>query len=265
MVLTNDANGRVVADANRLQRIGDTRRVVADAIRIVPNTAEDALYVHTDHLGSPQKMTDETAAVVWHATFEPYGREVSITGTETNNQRFPGQYYDAETGLSYNWHRYYDPSIGRYITADPIGLNGGMNLYAYANANPVNFVDPEGLQVALPMPGPIPLPIPPVMVPGTPENKKMSRDTERFLNNLLGGIFKGGQQSRPVPNNDNNPEGTCPLERELPENQCTLGNRSCVYLCPHGQRRIKEFSRTFQCEPWIFPHDGRPFAPTGVR
>ena len=143
------ANGAVSADAIRFVRVGDTRRVVADAVRIVPNTAEDALYVHSDHLGSPQKMTDATAAIVWNAAFEPYGRETSITGTETNNQRFPGQYYDAKTGLSYNWHRYYDPSIGRYITADPIGLAGGMNLYAYANANPVNFVDPEGLDATI--------------------------------------------------------------------------------------------------------------------
>ena len=55
------ADATVVADAVRLVRIGDARRVVADAIRIVPNTAEDALYVHADHLGSPQKMTDASA------------------------------------------------------------------------------------------------------------------------------------------------------------------------------------------------------------
>jgi RHS repeat-associated protein len=65
--------------------------------------------------------------------------------TEQNNLRFPGQYFDAETGLHYNWHRYYDPSTGRYISADPIGLDGGMNLYLYTGANPVNFIDPMGL------------------------------------------------------------------------------------------------------------------------
>lgn len=62
--------------------------------------------------------------------------------------RFPGQYWDDETGLHYNWNRYYDPSTGRYITADPIGLEGGMNLYAYANLNPVNYIDAEGLNPA---------------------------------------------------------------------------------------------------------------------
>jgi RHS repeat-associated protein len=58
---------------------------------------------------------------------------------------YPGQYYDSETGLHYNWHRYYDPATGRYISADPIGLDGGMNLYLYANANPISWDDPYGL------------------------------------------------------------------------------------------------------------------------
>ncbi len=58
----------------------------------------------------------------------------------------PGQYYDSETGLHYNWHRFYDPSTGRYISADPIGLQGGMNLYSYVNQNPINMIDPWGLE-----------------------------------------------------------------------------------------------------------------------
>ncbi len=60
--------------------------------------------------------------------------------------RFPGQYYDTETGLHYNWHRYYDPEVGRYVSADPIGFYGGdLNLYAYVWGNPVYWVDTEGL------------------------------------------------------------------------------------------------------------------------
>ena len=80
-------------------------------------------YVHTDHLGTPQVMTDEAGSVVWRATYDPFGDATVSVNTVALNVRFPGQYYDAETGLHYNYFRYYDPETGRYITSDPIGLD----------------------------------------------------------------------------------------------------------------------------------------------
>ncbi len=97
-----------------------------------------------DHLGTPQKLIDNSGNLVWEAAYLPFGKARVITADIENNLRFPGQYFDAETGLHYNWHRYYDPELGRYITADPIGLEGGINLYAYVNGNPLNFIDPSG-------------------------------------------------------------------------------------------------------------------------
>ena len=99
--------------------------------------------VHDDHLATPQRLTDSSGSVAWSGDYEPFGR-AQTTGI-TFNLRFPGQYFDAETGLHYNWHRYYDPSTGRYITSDPIGLEGGLNTYVYAYSNPVALFDPDGL------------------------------------------------------------------------------------------------------------------------
>jgi RHS repeat-associated protein len=103
-------------------------------------------YVISDHhLGTPQQIVDSAGTVVWKAAFLPFGKAQVHTETITNNIRFPGQYFDAETELHYNWNRYYDPDTGRYLTPDPIGLAGGLNLYAYVGGDPVNFIDPEGL------------------------------------------------------------------------------------------------------------------------
>jgi RHS repeat-associated protein len=107
-------------------------------------------YYHNNHLATPEVMTDETGAIVWKADYKPFGGAlIDSTSTITNDFRFPGQYFDSETGLHYNWNRYYDPSTGRYLTADPIGLTGGINLYAYVLNDPVNLIDPEGLEFLL--------------------------------------------------------------------------------------------------------------------
>ncbi|MBL0378600.1 MAG: RHS repeat-associated core domain-containing protein [Desulfofustis sp. PB-SRB1] len=88
----------------------------------------------------------DNGAIVWAATYESFGSATITTATITNNLRFPGQYFDSESGLHYNWHRFYDPENGRYISADPIGLTGGINLYGYAHKNTVNWADPDGLR-----------------------------------------------------------------------------------------------------------------------
>jgi RHS repeat-associated protein len=108
-------------------------------------------YYHPDHLGTPQKMTDASGVVVWSADYKPFGEAtINPSSTITNNLRFPGQYYDAETGLNYNLNRTLNTAIDRYIEADPTGLlpgeRSGLNhLYGYAKNNPMRFTDPFGL------------------------------------------------------------------------------------------------------------------------
>ncbi|MBI5506115.1 MAG: RHS domain-containing protein, partial [Deltaproteobacteria bacterium] len=103
------------------------------------------LAIHTDHLGRPQKLTDASQAVVWDGQFDPFGEEYAVASTTDMPLRFPGQEWDAMTALSQNWNRDYDPTLGRYIESDPIGLMGGVNRYAYASDNTILNVDPSGL------------------------------------------------------------------------------------------------------------------------
>nr|WP_246864609.1 RHS repeat domain-containing protein [Spongiibacter thalassae] len=102
-------------------------------------------YYHNDHLGTPQKITARSGAVLWSATYNAFGKAAITTNTIENNLRLPGQYYDEETGTHYNYFRDYDPEKGRYIQSDPIGLRGGVNTFAYVLGNPLTYADPLGL------------------------------------------------------------------------------------------------------------------------
>ena len=109
------------------------------------NRRSDLYFVHTDHLGAPIKVTDQNGLLVWDVDRLPFGKlDILIAETEMP-LRFPGQYFDAESGLYYNYYRDYDPSTGRYIQSDPIGLAGGFNTYAYVGGNPIRYSDPLGL------------------------------------------------------------------------------------------------------------------------
>ena len=107
---------------------------------------DDAVYYYiNDHLGTPQIIIDEVKNIVWRGDYQPFGSVNAVVSDMGNNFRFAGQYYDSETGLHYNYFRYYDPNTGRYFTPDPIGLDGGINLFVYAGLNPIIYSDPWGL------------------------------------------------------------------------------------------------------------------------
>lgn len=102
-------------------------------------------YFHTDALGTPQAMTNASEQIVWQASYSPFGLATITQEDIVNNLRFPGQYFDAETNITYNGNRFYDEYVGRYIQADPTGMAAGTNLYAYVESNPLTHADPKGL------------------------------------------------------------------------------------------------------------------------
>ncbi|MDI2590369.1 DUF6531 domain-containing protein [Pseudomonas sp. 681] len=105
----------------------------------------EPFYYQLDHLGTPQELTDYSGEIIWSAKYRAYGNLATLDVAEIDNPlRFQGQYYDAETGLHYNRHRYYNPGTGRFLTPDPIKLAGGLNNYQYV-PNPTGWVDPLGL------------------------------------------------------------------------------------------------------------------------
>ncbi|MHC8326262.1 RHS repeat-associated core domain-containing protein [Pseudomonas sp. LB1P83] len=105
----------------------------------------EPFYYQLDHLGTPQELTDYSGEIMWSAKYRAYGNLAALDVSEIDNPlRFQGQYFDAETGLHYNRHRYYNPGTGRYLTPDPIKLAGGLNNYQYV-PNPTGWVDPLGL------------------------------------------------------------------------------------------------------------------------
>ena len=125
-----------------------------DPLQKVPERRGGAVlfYYHCDQIGTPQLLTDGDGDVVWEASYKAWGeaREVIARASKAagivvrNPLRFQGQQVDDETGLSYNRHRYYDPDAGRFVSRDPIGLRGGVNVYQYV-PNPTHWIDPLGL------------------------------------------------------------------------------------------------------------------------
>ncbi len=146
-VFLYDFDGNIIAEGStdgtvtsEYLYMGSNRIAMADA------GTGHLYYYNNNYLGTPLLITDSDGNVVWDAEYLPFGQAVvSERVSVVNNFRFAGQYFDQESGLHYNYFRYYDPRTGRSLTPDPIGLSGGINLYAYADNNPINIIDPYGL------------------------------------------------------------------------------------------------------------------------
>src|SRR4030095_930840 len=135
--------------------LGDTP---VASVRTSAGNGVDIFSIYTDHLNAPRLITDAVNRTVWEWPLDTFGagaakENPSGLGVFTFNLRFPGQYFDAETGLHYNYFRDYDPNVGRYVESDPIGLKGGLNTYAYGGANPYGAIDRFGLDKTIWAPG----------------------------------------------------------------------------------------------------------------
>ncbi len=140
-----DLRGHLIAETNQTGQMLAEYVYLGHQLLAMIKPGEAVYYFHNDHLGTPQVLTNDAGAITWKAVYTPFGDAVTSIATVENPFRFPGQYYDPETGLHYNYFRYYNPQTGRYITSDPIGLEGGINLFAYVSGDPLRRADPWGL------------------------------------------------------------------------------------------------------------------------
>lgn len=146
-----DLDGKLIAEYNRYNVIiGETIYLGTMPVAIVSGSLIYA--VHADWRDAPRQVDHANQVAVWAWDPAPFGggapnqRPSGQLFKFVYNLRYPGQYYDDETGLFYNHARYYDPSLGRYLQSDPIGLAGGLNTYAYVGGDPVSLIDPDGLR-----------------------------------------------------------------------------------------------------------------------
>jgi RHS repeat-associated protein len=123
-------------------------------VAVIDNTINGSVttsvvnYVTADQLGTPRAVTDGTGMVIWSWAYQgnPFGEQQPTSTTSyVLNLRYPGQYYDAESGTNYNMYRTYEPATGRYLQSDPFGLDGGITTYAYVGSSPLSHWDPLGL------------------------------------------------------------------------------------------------------------------------
>ena len=125
---------------------------MAPVAQIEAGVTESIYYLHTDHLMTPRLGTNNIGEVVWRWEGQAFGEADAQNDVDGNgelveiNLRFPGQYYDAETQMHYNYFRNYDPGTGRYGQSDRIGLSGGVNTYGYVLQNPIFYIDLFGEQ-----------------------------------------------------------------------------------------------------------------------
>jgi RHS repeat-associated protein len=150
--LAFDVDGKVLGEYATVAATPVMETVFLGATPVAALARGEVHYVYADHIDTPRMLTNSADnAIVWRwDQADPFGASMpnenpTGAGPFVYNLRFPGQVYDKESGLHYNYYRDYDPQTGRYVQSDPIGLEGGINTYAYVEGNPMSLVDAFGL------------------------------------------------------------------------------------------------------------------------
>jgi len=181
-------------------------------------------YYHTDALGSTMALTNQTGIVQTTYAYEAFGN-ATINGPSENRFQYTGRENDG-TGLYYYRGRYYSPTLQRFISEDPIGFLGGINVYAYVGNNPLRYADPLGLDKNPPRPRP-PLPWGPPLPPDTQPPFYLPPDCPLGSESCFGGPGRGGPPSPPPPPSPprSNPERTWEGKRCDSPGGCMYQNR----------------------------------------
>jgi RHS repeat-associated protein len=160
-----DRSGHLLAESNGATGTAQTEYVWLDDTPLALATSGNLYFIHSDHLGTPQKATDASQNLAWDIVPRPFGQTEQQTFPPLANLRFPGQYFDTETGMHSNYFRDYDSTIGRYIETDPLGIDATIygitiasvasrtaarGLYTYGENNPTDHIDPYGLYTVQP-------------------------------------------------------------------------------------------------------------------
>jgi RHS repeat-associated protein len=143
-----DEDGRLIGEYGASDRDYVWIDKLPIAVSDAATSSNLVAYVHVDAQGTPRAVVSATGSTLWKWSYagNPFGEQQPTAIEYTLNLRFPGQYFDAESGLSDNAYRNYEPSIGRYVQSDPSGLQGGRNTFSYVSGNPLRHVDRFGLQ-----------------------------------------------------------------------------------------------------------------------
>ena len=203
------------------------------AVAVIEN--ETVYYVRTDHIGRPSFATDDTGTIVWEANYLPFGGVQTTTGSPIE-LRFPGQWFQSESGLHQNWMRDYDPTTGRYLQADPLGLVDGASVYGYALQNPGRYSDPRGESIF------------DIFKPKKPANdnfppKECAPKPRKC--NLIRALDEAGQRALGI-------GGKYP------------NGKLCIYKCPDDYAKMEFHSRWATCNSPVLELETNPLSPSDL-